>query len=347
MKGDAFPGYRAGENDQGKRLDRIVRDLLPRAGLSEIYRALRKGRILVNDARRPAAYRVMQGDLIRIDPSLPGARPENVPADGSAVSPTSVREPGRTGPAPGIDIEGMILLETDAVIALNKPAGMLVHGPGSLGEAIEARLEGSLPPSLTFRPGPLHRLDRNTSGVLLFSRSLAGARRFAELMRRREIGKYYLALLSGDLQRPEAWQGALVREQGVTRSAGPGERGRMSLTRAAPLLRAGGMTLALCAIPTGRTHQIRAQAAGRGMPLAGDRKYGGPPLPGGYLLHAAALRLPEYDPLLSFRDVYAPLPPAAQSRLSVMFGRARLFEMIRDLPRHIDGMSGGSDGQDG
>jgi 23S rRNA pseudouridine955/2504/2580 synthase len=194
-----------------------------------------------------------------------------------------------------------------------------VHGgEDSLEALVRRRLAPTLAPSLSFRPGPLHRLDRGTSGIIVFSKTLAGAQAFSALLRRRLLVKRYLALLSGRLGRAETWDDPLARDRKsrVTHRAPADGQGREALSRVTPLETRGDVTLALIEIRTGRTHQIRAQAALHGHPLSGDRKYGGPPPAAGtegFSLHAWELEFPASlvfspDPGLP-RKITAP-PPA-------------------------------------
>jgi 23S rRNA pseudouridine955/2504/2580 synthase len=183
----------------------------------------------------------------------------------------------------------------------------LVHGRGSLAEAVEAAYRGRVEPSLSFTPGPLHRLDRNTSGLLVFGKTLVGAREFSRLLREGRIIKIYWAILEGVLEGEETWEDALVRENRITRIAGEGEGGAGALCRIRPLAVRGGRTLGEIRLDTGRTHQIRAQAAGRGHPLAGDSKYGARE-GGGYFLHARQLEIPPGPLLPQGLKLQAPAP---------------------------------------
>jgi 23S rRNA pseudouridine955/2504/2580 synthase len=200
-------------------------------------------------------------------------------------------------------------------------------------------LRGKLAPSLSFKPGPLHRLDKPTSGIIVFSTSLEGARRFSALLKDGKIRKRYLAILEGDLQQSEVWEESLMRDGEALKTViaeASGEKpnaatdkARLARTRAMPLKRgrkAGRIyTLAQFEIDTGRTHQIRAQAAHHGYPLAGDRKYGGSG--SRFFLHAAELELPAG----SFQDgeiggkapwvIRAPLPEDFERAIGEIFGK--------------------------
>jgi 23S rRNA pseudouridine955/2504/2580 synthase len=243
---------------------------------------------------------------------------------------------------------------------LNKPAGLAVHGEGSLDTLAQDYLAGRLPPSLSFRPGPLHRLDKPSSGVIVFSTSLEGARFFSSLLRSRRIRKHYLAVVEGRITAETHWEDDLARNSALRKTfvegeGGPfaaGKRGadnaKAAVTKVFPLASSvfrgaagnSAYTLIRAEIETGRTHQIRAQAAAHGYPLAGDRKYGACPLKGGrghpggggFLLHAWRISFPEGAGTAGHaresaageaalpRSITAPLPGAFRRRVEELFG---------------------------
>ncbi|MDR1618076.1 MAG: RluA family pseudouridine synthase [Treponema sp.] len=308
----------AGSDDDGRRLDRILRKALPGVPLSALHRLLRRGRILVDGRPAAAADRVAAGSVILVPDAaaLPGGDPA-VPAGTPVGTPAGTPAPGASGVGGAWSERGRpaapvrrpeILAEGRDLLILNKPAGLAAHGPDSLDAWVQSYLENTLPPSLSFRPGPLHRLDRPSSGIIVFSKSLEGARRFSFLLKERRMGKYYLALAEGALDGAERWVDRLAGKDaagGVLRPVRPAGRagkdavtgtqlpagaGKEAVTWVRPLAGAGGFTLLLAKIATGRTHQIRAQAALRGHPLAGDRKYGGHGKE--FFLHAWTLEIP-------------------------------------------------------
>jgi 23S rRNA pseudouridine955/2504/2580 synthase len=209
---------------------------------------------------------------------------------------------------------------------------MAVHGPGSLETLVRGYLAPKLPPSLGFRPGPLHRLDKPTSGVVTFGISLEGARRFSALIREGRVTKTYLALAEGRVDRPLLWEDPLYRDREArkTRAARGGEDAKPALTRVFPLGQGGGCSLILLEIGTGRTHQIRAQGALHGHPLAGDRKYGGGFMPGGLLLHALSLSFPSGEGPLCIR-VRAPVPGPFRRRIRNLLGEEAGEELVRGI----------------
>ncbi|MDR3146070.1 MAG: RluA family pseudouridine synthase, partial [Treponema sp.] len=171
------PQLRAGADDDGRRLDRIVRRALPELPLSAIHRLFRQGRILLDGVPAAPDRRVRAGQVIGFPGDAASRRGNRFP---EAKDPPESR-------LPPLDI----LRETPDLLFLNKPAGILVHGPGSLDAGVRAYLGPKRSPSLSFRPGPLHRLDKPAGGVIVFSASLAGARYFSALLREGRIVKRY------------------------------------------------------------------------------------------------------------------------------------------------------------
>jgi len=272
-----------GENDKGRRLDRILRKALADFPLPLIHRLLRQKKVLVNGKPGKANDRIDCGVKISIGlltaPSL-----ENTLTLALKV---------RRFPPPEI------LWQGPGLIAVNKPAGLAVHGTDSLDDIVRAFLSDKLPVSLSFKPGPLHRLDKPSSGIVVFSTSIEGARLFSSLMRDRKVRKTYLAVVEGTVKGEEIWQDELIRDKEKKKtfvSHGNSGGGKTAVTKVTPLAADGDYTLIKAEIATGRTHQIRAQAAYRGHPLAGDKKYGGKKFKpgGGFFLHAWKLEFMEY-----------------------------------------------------
>jgi len=270
---------KAGADDAGRRLDRILRKALPDCSLSLVHRLLRQGKIRLDGEPAGPEARVRAGALIQIR-----ARPESLS-----------RQPARESGA-ALPPLPEVLARGSGIVVFNKPAGLASQGPGSLDAIVKAGHAQKPPASLSFRPGPLHRLDRPTSGAIAFSESLAGARLFAELLREQKVAKTYLAIVEG--QTPfdsEFWADDLSRDERAKKTfvahSGLAGEPRISAKEARAWVRAlacgGGYSLIEARIVTGRTHQIRAQAASRGHPLAGDVKYGGRAIPGGgFFLHS-------------------------------------------------------------
>jgi 23S rRNA pseudouridine955/2504/2580 synthase len=299
---------RPGSNDAGKRIDRVLRFFFPGAPLGALFAALRRGDIRVDGRKVRQDYRVAAGDTISVKKFplfLPRQEPKRAAAPRRAA-----------GESDGLQFP--VVFEDANFLAVNKPWGILTHGVGSLDEQVKARLAPLLPESLAFSPAPLHRLDRNTTGLIFFSKSIEGARAFSAALRGGKIKKTYYALLEGRLAAAQTWEDSLARdtEKHIT-SAADEKPGKTALTEVRPLAVSSSLSLCEVTIHSGRTHQIRSQAALHGHPLAGDRKYGGRPLAdaphgGAYILHAARLSFP---PL----EAEAPPPKDAAAFLRKLF----------------------------
>jgi 23S rRNA pseudouridine955/2504/2580 synthase len=294
----------AGPDDEGRRLDRILRFVLKDKTLSEIYAAIRKGRIRVNGLKAKPELKLAEGDRIFLDDSLRVAVAKTL--DGV--------DHEDLGP-----IADILILATADLLFVNKPRGELSQGTSGIEGRIRNALSMRAAASLSFVPGPLHRLDRNTNGVLTFPRSANGARVFTALLRGRRLVKRYLALVDGEVSAREEWRDRIVRDpRSMTSAVSKG--GSEAYAEARPLLAYGGRGLILVELHSGLTHQIRVQASSRGIALSGDTKYGGEPFPGGYILHALSLEFPESTFPDLPRLVTAPLPVGALARLAAIFG---------------------------
>ena len=304
--------FRVQADDVDRRVDRVVRRLLPRIPLSRLYQALREGDIRVNGSRVAPAARTRPADTIWVHAAL--ARD---------VSPRRPRPDRERGASPKTRAAPPILYRDAGVLAVAKSAGLAVHGDG---DSVMSRLGRALPlrhAALSFAPAPVHQLDRITSGVLVIAERLEAARRWSLALRSGQVLKLYLAVVCGTVAPDPAgttWTDHLRydRRQRRTRAA---DHGRAARTRVWELARTGAdvpATLLLLQLLTGRRHQIRAQAALRGHPLLGDARYGAayqagsPPL-----LHAAAIRNDLKGPAV---PILAPLPPAARLALDRRFG---------------------------
>jgi len=298
-----------GENDNGRRLDRILRKALADYPLPLIHRLLRQKKVLVNGKPAKAQDRIDSGAKISI-PSLDNAQIRSPKTRAPQVRAQQVRN----FPPPEILWQGM------GLIAVNKPAGLAVHGHDSLDDMVRFYLADKLPPSLSFKPGPLHRLDKPSSGIVVFSTSIEGARLFTSLMRERKVHKTYLAIVEGELKGEEIWQDELFRDKEKKKtfiSQPNAGGGKNAVTKVTPLAADGKYTLIKAEIATGRTHQIRAQAAFHGHPLASDKKYGGKKYgaKSGFFLHAWKLEFLEYAITAPLSENY--LPDSISSNLQI------------------------------
>lgn len=298
--------FAAGADDGDRRLETVVRRLCPQLSLGTLHKALRQGDIRLNGAKALPESRVAAGDTIAIWEKLLSEAPPRATFRATV---------------PPVPPEWVLYEGTDLVV-INKPSGILVHSAegarseAPLDERVRAWLSASASASLGFRPGPLHRLDRETSGLVVFSRTLAGARQFSDALASRQVKKTYLAVLTGSLEGSQEVRNRLQRND-TTRTTAVDDSGDEAVSVFHPLARSGRLTLAEVDLGTGRTHQIRVHAQSLGHPLAGDGKYAGGPTPVGlqvpWLLHAWKLVAPGL-PLLS-----APLAPGVDSWVKKTF----------------------------
>lgn len=312
-----------GENEAGQRVDRYLRKYLKEAPLSHIYRIIRKD-LKVNGRRVRQETLLAPGD--QMDLYL---NQDQIDA---------FRRPA--GSKPSARRQFRIAYEDDQVLIVSKPGGLLVHGDShekknTLVNQVCGYLQekGEYDPasSGTFAPAPVNRIDRNTSGLVIFGKTAAAVRQLAECIRQRQsIRKFYLAIAAGRIEETLTLTDSLVkdRESNQVRvqagDAGADDRQKgvwSARTRIRPLGVGDRFSLVEAELITGRTHQIRVHLAGAGHPLAGDPKYGDPgnnricaSFGGkGQLLHAWRLRFGKMDqPLqgLSGKTIEAQPPKA-------------------------------------
>jgi 23S rRNA pseudouridine955/2504/2580 synthase len=258
-----------GEDDGESRLDRWFKRHFPELGHGRLEKLLRTGQVRVNGKRAAGADRVAPGDAIRVPP-LPQA---DTPRPPPKVRPLDERE--------AKELRERVLYRDRDIIAIDKPAGLAVQG----GSKTTHHLDGMLD-ALIFdakeRPRLVHRLDKDTSGVLVLARTPAAAARLGALFRGRDLKKIYWAVTvgapvpeEGDIRLPLAKRIGRPGE-GEERMVVDEEEGQSARTLFRTLDSAGSKVALLELEPlTGRTHQLRVHCAELGTPILGDGKYGG------------------------------------------------------------------------
>jgi 23S rRNA pseudouridine1911/1915/1917 synthase len=313
--------------DVGVRLDRFVTAHCPELSRTRVQELVEAGLVLVNSRPAKGSHRVRGGEHIKIEIQLRPplrAEPESIPLK--------------------------ILYEDDDVIAVNKPAGMTVHAGagnhrGTLVNALLGRGQTLSQGGDALRPGIVHRLDKETSGIILVAKNDAAHAKLAESFRQREVKKTYIALLEGHLKEEHGRiELAIMRD--------PQRRTRMTTRRSIvlgnareartdwrTLARIGPTSLLEVELHTGRTHQIRVHFSALRHPVVGDTLYGAAaqvrigkvilPLLARNFLHAAKLGFTQ-PRTGAWIELRAPLPPELRELLQ------RLSALAGESPQRID-----------
>lgn len=283
-------------DESGQKLLQCLQRRLAKADEASVHRWIRTGQVRVNGGRRKAFDRLVAGDEIRLPPFAALRVAESLER-GQESECTS-------GPVAGLGVE--VLAETPELLVLLKPAGLPVHPGTGHTDSVTTRLAACYERA-AFMPTPAHRLDRDTSGILLVARTYESLRALSEALAGHCVRKEYLAWCVGTWPHSEpltlhdtlAKAETIPPHSGKSREqvqrVGMNEGGKEASLTVHLLKRRRDASLLRIELHTGRTHQIRAQLALRGHAVAGDRKYGGKDgvlLGTPLLLHACRITLP-------------------------------------------------------
>ena len=242
-----------GPDEAGQRIDNFLLRICKGVPKSHIYQVLRSGQVRVNKGRIDQTYRLTEGDTVRVPPIRVAERQtEHVPA-----------------------VEFDILFEDDHLLVIDKPAGVAVHGGSGVSHGVIEQLRAARPHAKFLEL--VHRLDRETSGILVLAKKRSALTAMHEQIRHGQMDKRYLALVHGNWQHRRQH----VKLPLFKYTTPDGERrvrvqadGQPSHTIFNLLRKYGDFVLLEAELKTGRTHQIRVHLAASGFPIAGDEKYG-------------------------------------------------------------------------
>lgn len=275
----------------GLRLDQALARLFPEHSRSRIAAWVRAEHVHVGEALGKPKQRVWGGERIRLD-AVPA-----VQAQAHAPEPFALN----------------IVYEDDALLVIDKPAGLVVH-PGSgnwHGTMLNALLHHEPRLAAVPRAGIVHRLDKDTSGLLVVAKTLAAQTSLVRQLQQRSVGRIYCALVRGDLGHAGVIDAPIGRHRVQRTRMAVVAGGRSALTHYRPLERFGTVTRIECRLDTGRTHQIRVHLASLGHPVLGDPTYGG-------------------------RGARSPAPPAGLARQALHAMRLTLDHPATGKPMHWD-----------
>ncbi len=314
-----------GTNDAGQRIDRFLKKYLRNAPLSAVYMILRKD-LKLNGKRVKEDHMLEESDVITL----------YIP-DSDIEAWTKSRD---SGPKKAKK-QFSVLYENDDMIIVNKPFGLLVHGDKGekkntlANQVIDHLIEkGDYDPrsEKSFVPSPVHRLDRNTTGIVVFGKNAESLRRLSKLFREEKsegLRKFYYTFVHGTVETPLHLKGRLVKDEKKNIAKvlpENAEEGKYIETVVVPVAvsKNGKYSLVEIELVTGRSHQIRAHLASIGHPLVGDTKYGGKEIRsrnGDWSLGHTTQALHAHKIVIGDIECEAPLPKAWTSIQKELLGR--------------------------
>ena len=312
-------------NDAGQRVDRFLKKYLRNAPLSVVYKVLRKD-LKVNGKRAKEDQILSEGDVLKL-----------YSADLDIENWTK-RQPLQRAKAKK---QFAVLYEDDDLIIVNKPFGLLVHGDknekkDTLANQVRDYLieTGAYDPrsEKTFVPSPVHRLDRNTTGIVVFGKNAESLRRLSGMFREEKsesVRKFYYTIVHGKVDETMHLKGRLLKDEKKNLAKvlpEDDERGKYieTIVRPVAVSKNGRYSLVEIELVTGRSHQIRAHLASVGHPLVGDTKYGGKAFTssmGEWSLGRSTQALHACRIVIGDIECNAPLPKAWQSMQKELLGK--------------------------
>ena len=261
---DLFEHYdfKASSGQAPLRVDKFLMNFIENASRNKIQKAAENGNILVNDIAVKSSHKVKAGDRVSVVYSYPKQTNELIPQD----------------------IPINIHYEDDDLLIVNKEAGMVVHPgfgnyDGTLVNALAFHFENLPNKSTENRPGLVHRIDKNTSGILVIAKNDNSMLKLSKKFEERDLNRLYIALVWGDLKNESdtitGHIGRSLKNRKIMSVFPDGEYGKNAITNYRVVERFGYVTMVECKLETGRTHQIRAHFKHIGHPLFNDPEYGG------------------------------------------------------------------------
>ncbi|MGC6536805.1 MAG: RluA family pseudouridine synthase [Candidatus Puniceispirillaceae bacterium] len=319
--------YRIPDSETDSRLDRALKRKFPHLRQVQIEKSLRSGLMRLDGAKVKASHRCMAGQMVTMPDWLMKPQQQDDKQDTKPSVPSAERQKSALS-----FLDDITIAETKDWIAFNKPAGLAVQGGTSTARHIDGLLQTAYASST--RPKLVHRLDKDTSGILLVAKNDKAARNLAADFQSHKMGKSYLAVIlgqlpdAGDIKVPLAKSGSAGREK----MAPDYENGQFAHTIFKTLARSGGKLSVMALQPrTGRTHQLRVHMLAAGAPILGDGKYAGsdahpgPDFAKQLHLHAQFLRLPDG------RLLTAPLPDHMRQAIKFLECQADIPSTIPDF----------------
>ena len=293
------------KNEENQRFDKYLKKLLPNASTSFLYKMMRKKNIVINKKKATGNEKLVAGDIVQVFLSDETFEKFHMDLEMLRKEYDSLKT---------LTLKGIqIVYEDDEMIVANKPYNMLSQKASDKDLSANEHLLGyminkgelSFETFQTFKPSVVNRLDRNTTGLLLFGKTLNALQVLGEGIRERSIGKYYQAVVAGELKEALELKGYLLKDERTNKVSfhkEPVEGSDYIETGVKPLKYNNGLTLVEIHLVTGKTHQIRLHLSTIGHPILGDMKYGDTKINKKYyeshkvnhqLLHAYRLEFPD------------------------------------------------------